>query len=84
MLSAIMWFFRLLWRGWKKFAHVLGIVNTRIVLTVSYFVIFGIVWLGTILARADLIDRRMTPRPSFYHPREPVKASLEAAKRMFL
>lgn len=84
MLSAIKSFFLLLWRGWKKFAHVLGAVQTRIILTVAYFVMFGFVWLGTLLARADLIDRRMTPRPSFYHPRDPVRASLESARRMFL
>lgn len=83
MLSAIKWFFLLLWRGWKKFAHVLGIVNTRILLTVSYFVIFALAWVATRFARADLIDRRMTPKPSFYHPREPVQASLVSAKRSF-
>jgi hypothetical protein len=83
MLDAITLPFKLLWRGWKKFAHVLGIVNTRILLTVSYFIIFAIAWVATRLARADLIDRRMTPKPSFYHPREPMKPSLESAKRSF-
>jgi hypothetical protein len=83
MLDAIKLPFLLLWRGWKKFAHVLGIINTRILLTVSYFVIFAIAWVATTLSRADLIDRRMTPKPSFYHPREPMKPSLESAKRSF-
>lgn len=83
MLSAIKWFFGLLWRGWKKFAHVLGIVNTRILLTISYFIIIAVAAVGARIARADLIDRRMTPKPSFYHPREPMTPSLESAKRLF-
>ncbi|MDH4037065.1 MAG: hypothetical protein OEX18_11490 [Candidatus Krumholzibacteria bacterium] len=83
MLDAIKLPFVLLWRGWKKFAHVLGIINTRILLTVSYFVIIALAWVGTTLARADLIDRRMTPKPSFYHPREPMQPSLESARRSF-
>jgi hypothetical protein len=83
MWNAIKLPFLLLWRGWKKFAHVLGIVNTRILLTVSYLIIFALAWIGTRLARADLIDRRMTPQPSFYHPRYPMKPSLESAKRLF-
>jgi hypothetical protein len=83
MLSAIVSFFRLLYRGWMKFAHVLGVVNTRILLTLSYFLIIAVASIGARLARADLIDRRMTPRPTFYHPREPVTPSLESAKRLF-
>ncbi len=83
MLGPIKWFLGLLWRGWKKFAHVLGIVNTRVLLTVSYFIIIAFAWVGTRIARADLIDRRMTPKPSFYHPREPMQPSLESAKRLF-
>ena len=83
MLSVIKSFFGLLWRGWKKFAHVLGIVNTRVLLTISYFIIMALAWLGTRIARADLIDRRMTPKPSFYHPRAPMKPTLETAKRQF-
>lgn len=83
MLSAIKSFFRLLYRGWMKFAHVLGIVNTRILLTLSYFLIIAFAAVGARVARADLIDRRMTPQPSFYHPREPMQPSLESAKRLF-
>ena len=83
MFSAIKSFFLLLWRGWKKFAHVLGIVNTRILLTVTYFIIFGIGWVVSLIARADLIDRRMTPKPSYYHPHEPILPGLESARRLF-
>jgi hypothetical protein len=83
MLTPILWFLGLLWRGWKKFAHVLGIVNTRVLLTVSYFIIIAFASIGARLVRADLIDRRMHPKPSFYHPREPMAPSLESARRLF-
>ena len=75
--------FSLIWRGWKAFAHVLGIVNTRILLTVSYFVIFAI---GAIISRIsgqDLLDRRMKPTETYYHPREPIQATIESCRRQF-
>lgn len=76
-------FFSLLWRGWKKFAHVLGIVNTRILLTISYFVILAFAAVITKVMGKDLIDRRMKPAPSFYHPHEPIQATVEACRRQF-
>ena len=76
-------FFSLLWRGWKKFAHVLGIINTRILLTISYFVIIMAASVITKIMRKDLLDRRMARTPSFYQPHEPVQATLEACRRQF-
>jgi hypothetical protein len=82
-MSAIKQFFSLLWRGWKKFAHVLGIVNTRILLTVTYFVIFAVAWVISRLARADLLDRKIKKVPSYYHIREPFKDTIETVRRQF-
>lgn len=82
-MNPIKQFFSLLWRGWKKFAHVLGIVNTRILLTITYFVLFALAWFFNTLRRADLLDRKMTPAPSFYHKREPFKDTLETVRRLF-
>ncbi len=76
-------FFSLLWRGWKKFAHVLGIINTRILLTISYFVILAFAALTTKLGRKDLLDRRMEKKPTFYYPHDPVIATVEACRRQF-
>jgi hypothetical protein len=61
-------------RGWMRFAEVLGRVNSRIILTLLYYVVFtpvGIVrrWLG------DPLDRGMRDgRPSVWveRPRQPV------------
>jgi hypothetical protein len=76
-------FFSLLWRGWKKFAHVLGIINTRILLTVSYFVILAVASIITKIGRKDLLERRMTRVQSYYHDHEPVQATLESVRRQF-
>ncbi|MFC1655994.1 hypothetical protein ACFL3C_03935 [Patescibacteria group bacterium] len=29
-------------KGWMKFAHVLGVINTTILLTIFYFVLIGV------------------------------------------
>jgi len=76
-------FFSLLWRGWKKFAHVLGIINTRILLTVSYFVILAVASIITKIGRKDLLERRMTRVQSYYPDHEPVQATLESVRRQF-
>ena len=82
-MKAIKAFFSLIWRGWKKFAHVLGIINTRILLSVSYFIIFALGWIVTRLGRMDLLDRRMTRDATYYREREAINASLETARRQF-
>ena len=76
-------FFSLLWRGWKKFAHVMGIVQTRILLTVSYFVILAFASVTTKVLGKDLLDRRMKPAATYYHPHEPIQATLESCRRQF-
>ena len=76
-------FFSLLWRGWKKFAHVLGIVNTKILLTLTYFVMLSLVSVIGRLFGADLLDRRMKKKESYWHDREHTDVTLETCKRQF-
>ena len=73
----------LVWRGWKKFAHGLGIVNTKILLTLTYFLILSVISVIGRLFGADLLDRRMKPKPSYWHKREPADNSIEAGRRQF-
>ena len=75
-------FFSLLWQGWKKFAHVLGIVNTKILLTITYFVIIAIASVGRLFG-ADLLDRRIKPGESHWQDREKHVDTLETCKRQF-
>jgi len=73
----------LIWTGWKKFAHALGIVNTTILLSVSYFVIMGLVSVLSRIFGADFLDKRMRKKSSYWHKREPLDTSLEACRRQF-
>lgn len=82
-MKAIKKFFSLLWRGWMKFAHILGYINTRILLTATYFVIFAIAGIIRFFVRADLLDRKMTKQASYYRDREPFKDTLETVRRQF-
>jgi hypothetical protein len=73
----------LLWTGWKKFAHVLGIVNTKILLTITYFIVIALAAILTRLLGKDLLDRRMKPKPSYWHEREQEEITLESVRRSF-
>lgn len=75
--------FSLLWSGWKKLAHVLGIVNTKVLLTLTYFTLLAVFSLVPRLFGRDLLDRRMKPKKSYYHDREQETVTLEMCKRQF-
>jgi len=76
-------FLSLLWTGWKKFAHVLGIVNTKILLTLSYFLIMAIAAVIARILGRDLLDRRIKVGTSQWHEREPLPVDLESSRRQF-
>ena len=78
----MMKFFKLIWRGWMKFAHVLGWINTRILLTITYFVVIAIAWISTQLSRADLLDKR-PGKAVHYHDRKPFKDTVASCRRQF-
>ena len=76
-------FLLLIWAGWKKFAHALGIVNTTILLSISYFVIIGLVSIISRIFGADFLDKRLRKKSSYWRKREPLDTSLEACRRQF-
>ena len=76
-------FFQAIWSGWKWFAHKLGIVNTHILLTVSYFIMIGIAFVVTKLFGRDLLDRRMRPAETYWHAHEDIAPTVASAKRQF-
>jgi hypothetical protein len=73
----------LIWRGWTTFAHALGVVNTKILLTISYFVIIALVSVVGRVFGADLLDKRLKKKPSYWHKRDPIDVSLEGCRRQF-
>ena len=82
-MKPIRQFLSLLWRGWKRFAHYFGIFQTKLLLTITYFIIIAIAGIIRMIARADLLDRRMDRKPTYYHPREPFKDTLQTVRRQF-
>ena len=70
-MRSIVNFFKGIYRLWMRFAHLLGTINRFVFLTVFYWVIIDIANVALRLRRADLLDRRMKPMPSYWHRREP-------------
>ena len=69
---------------WMKFAHAVGWFNTRLLLTIVYFVIFALPVLILKFMRKDLLDRRWNKTATTYWKnKEPLKHSLENAKHQF-
>jgi len=78
-------FFAVLKRLWMKFAHAAGWVNTRVILTLAYLLIIGSAGLIMRLISGDLLDRRTHRKDgdSYWKPKPPADASLEASRRQF-
>jgi len=47
-----------IWAGWKKFAHILGRVNTEIILFLFYYLIFTPFGLATKLFGFDPLSKK--------------------------
>ncbi len=47
-----------LWFYWKSFAHALGVVNTFLLLTVTYVLLIGPVSLGLRVLGRDVLHKR--------------------------
>ncbi len=74
---------RVIWNGWKKFAHALGVFNTKVILTILYFTIIGFAGLIVKLTRRDLLDRRFDEKGTLWKTHEDIVPDLEHAKRQF-
>ncbi len=76
-------FLRKIYEYWLAFGHAIGVVLTPVQLLIIYLLVFGPARLFTWIARKDPLDRRMEPRPSFWHPKEPTSHTVEAARHQF-
>ena len=72
-----------IWAGWKFIAHKIGVFNTKLLLTITYFLMISLISLVVRLLGRDLLDKRFRPRPSYWHPKEPVTVDLERCRRQF-
>ena len=71
--SVVEWFMtwlKRLYQGWLKFAHLIGRVNTVILLTLFYFLFLGAAKLVTVFLRKDLLDECLGDRASYWRKRE--------------
>lgn len=74
---------RKLWTGWKAFAHVLGKIQTTILLSVIYAIAIGAVSVvGKLLGR-DLLALRRSGGTSYWRALPPTTRRLEDARRQF-
>ncbi len=70
------------WESWKAFARKVGDFQTRIVLTLFYFVVvapFGL----ALRTFSDPLGMKCQAVASFWVPREPREVNLEEAGRQF-
>jgi len=74
---------RKLWDFWKAFGHMLGQVQTAILLSVIYHLTVGPLALGAKLARRDLLELRDTGAESFATPMPHVTTTMERAEKQF-
>ncbi|NIA10633.1 MAG: hypothetical protein GWP10_13125 [Nitrospiraceae bacterium] len=47
-----------IWQLWKAFAHALGVVNTFVLLTLTYLLLIGPVGLVLRLIRRDVLNKK--------------------------
>lgn len=76
-------FRRVLFNYWMKFARILGIVNTNILLTLFYVIIIGPMAVMMKLWGKDLLDRKAEERSSYWYDKESQKPDLERSKHQF-
>jgi len=68
---------------WMSFANAVGWVNTRLWLTIFYFVLLALPALILKMLRKDLLDRAFRTGKSNWHEKERSDHSLEEARRQF-
>ncbi|MBI2444545.1 MAG: hypothetical protein HYV42_04875 [Candidatus Magasanikbacteria bacterium] len=74
-------FLRRLYRGWLRFAKLLGLINSRIIFSLIYLIVFGIYNLIYRLGR--LIKRAPANKPSYWQPKTPRPHNDDWLRRQF-
>lgn len=76
-------FLKTLYKGWMKFAHALGWVNTRIILTLVYYFVFTPLALIFRVVGKDPMNRKLQLVETYWVEREQVPFDRERARRQF-
>ena len=76
-------FFKPLYRGWMKFAHGLGWVNTRIILTLVYYLVFSPLAILFKIIGKDPMNRKIGSADTYWIERDSAPFDRERARRQF-
>ncbi len=68
---------------WMKFASALGWVNTRLILTLVYLILIGVMAVIIRLLGKDLLGKRRRMVSSYWRHKDKVVHSLESARHQF-
>ena len=68
---------------WMRFAHLLAVGNTTLLLTLVYFLVIGPAHLVLRVLGKDPLDRKWTPGGSYWRKKEPVADTVEHVRRQF-
>ncbi len=82
-MSIIVSTFRKLKSWWMAFAHALGWFNTRLLLTVFYFVVIAIPAIILKIIRKDLLQRKYETTGSYWIDKPKIQHTVEQAKHQF-
>ena len=74
---------KLFHRGWMAFAYALGYVNSRIILTLFYFLVFVPYGVISRLVGRDPLQLRQRDLESYWTPRTATRQSKEQFERLF-
>lgn len=76
-------FFKMVWDRWKRVARVIGRFNTRVLLTLFYFLIVGPTFIGLKLAGRDPLKLRMARGARYWEEYEAASSEVDQARRQF-
>lgn len=76
-------FFKSLWNRWKRVAHVIGRFQTRVLLTLFYFLIVGPTSMAIKLVRHDPLRLRRRESAHYWEEYEAVGSEEDQARRQF-
>jgi len=69
--------------GWKRVAHKIGVFQTKVLVTLFYFLLLGTAALVLKILRRDLLGVRGEGKGTFWHEHESHEPTLERCKRQF-
>ncbi len=76
-------FFKEIIDAFKKIFHTIGIVQTFILLTITYFVVVGLVSILSKIARRDFLNIRLKKSQTFWEKPENISDNLEEFLHQF-